>query len=211
MIKKIFSWFMTLALMLVTILALMIFAIPKVLGAVPLTVYTSSMVPIFNPGDLIIVKPLNNDEKEQLDVGDIVTFQPVSGDPTLITHRIIEKQTSTNGIKFVTLGDANGSEDDPIISDQVMAKYLYKIPYMGKFTYSGGSNPMMFYGIACLFIVFGFVTMLLPGDKKKKKSKDENNEDNRDKENVKEIDENENVHSLPDLDNSLSFKNPYSS
>ena len=62
-------------------------AIPRIIGAVPLTVLSGSMVPTFNPGDLIVTLPVDN-AREEIKRGDIVTFQPESGVSTLITHQI---------------------------------------------------------------------------------------------------------------------------
>jgi len=118
--------------MIVSTLALMMVVIPKILDASPLTVYTGSMGPTFNPGDLIVVKPLSDKDKEGLDVGDVITFQPVSGDPTLITHRIIEKRSSNKGVSFITQGDANGVADEPLKKRPIMASFCRKILYHQK-------------------------------------------------------------------------------
>ena len=178
MLNRVFSILMTILLMVVTTLALMIVVIPKVLGGAPLTVFTGSMVPTFYPGDLIIVKPLTEADKEHLKVGDIISFMPNPGDPTMVTHRIIEKRSSSKGTTYITLGDANGKQDEPMGFEQIRAKYLYRIPWMGHVTFSGGVKTNTFYMIAGGFVLAGIVTMFVPTERKKKnkKSKDKLNE-----------------------------------
>lgn len=107
------------------------FIIPRIIGAVPLTVLSGSMTPTFNPGDLIITMPVNN-AKEEVKRGDIITFQPESGVSTLITHRVVSTGFTIDGdILFITKGDANSSQDAAILEEQVMGEYLYRIPYIG--------------------------------------------------------------------------------
>lgn len=111
------------------ILILAAVVVPRIIGAVPLTVLTGSMVPKFNPGDLIITMPVDGDEVK---TGDIITFQPESANPLLITHRVVSTGFTVSGEKvIVTKGDANDANDPSIIPDQVMGKYIYHIPYLG--------------------------------------------------------------------------------
>ena len=92
-------------------------SIPQVLGGTTLTVLTGSMQPAINPGDIVAVFPVYPSD---LRTGDIVTFQPSSGDPTLITHRIV----AANGATFVTRGDANTANDPELIADQIQGRVV---------------------------------------------------------------------------------------
>src|SRR5699024_1764038 len=65
-------------------LAVLLAVVPRLLGGEALTVLTGSMQPTYSPGDVVVSVP-----QEEYQVGDVVTFQPVSGDPTLVTHRIV--------------------------------------------------------------------------------------------------------------------------
>ncbi len=107
-------------------LAAAVAVVPRVLGGSALTVLTGSMEPTYSPGDMVISAP-----EDRYSIGDVVTFQPVSDDPTLITHRIVAVSEGTDGAEYVTRGDANGSDDDPIVADQVMGSVRYSIPYLG--------------------------------------------------------------------------------
>jgi len=123
------SW---LAIALVAAVVLAVVAIPRLIGAVPLTVLTGSMVPTYRPGDIVVVQPIPANE---LAIGDTVTFQPVSGDPTLNTHRIVHIENE-NGIvtSVTTRGDANNSDDPPIVPEQIQGRVIYSVPLVGHLT-----------------------------------------------------------------------------
>ena len=73
-------------LVLVIALAALVIVIPKVAGAIPMTVLTSSMEPGLPPGTLIIVKPI---DPAALAINDVATYQIESGKRGVITHRIV--------------------------------------------------------------------------------------------------------------------------
>lgn len=117
-------------------LAIALAVVPRVLGGEALTVLTGSMQPTYSPGDVVVSVP-----QDSYAVGDVVTFQPVSGDPTLITHRIVAVQLGgPEGTSYVTRGDANGADDDPIKAEQVMGEVLYHVPYVGHLSLAAGEH-----------------------------------------------------------------------
>lgn len=111
-------------------LALMLIVVPKVTGSIPLTVLTSSMEPGLPPGTLVIVKPI---DPKDIVIGDIVTYQIESGVPGVITHRVIDIATSSNGDRtFIFQGDNNDAPDEnPVLPVQIQGKVWYSIPYAG--------------------------------------------------------------------------------
>lgn len=111
--------------------------VPLIIGAVPLTVLTGSMQPTIRPGDVVVSAPV---EAAQLSVGDVVTFQPISDDPTLITHRIRSMSAGDSGVRVITRGDANSADDPEISADQVRGRVLYTVPYVGWVTNLVGGN-----------------------------------------------------------------------
>lgn len=116
-------------------LALAVAVVPRALNGAPLTVLTGSMEPTYSPGDMVISVP-----QENYAIGDVVTFQPVSGDPTLVTHRVVGVSQSLDSIEYITQGDANGAQDDPIVAEQVMGKVIYHLPYVGHLANTVGNN-----------------------------------------------------------------------
>lgn len=107
-------------------LAVALAVVPRVMGGAALTVLSGSMEPTYSAGDMVVSVP-----QERYAIGDVVTFQPEPGDPTLITHRIVTVRDTPQGIGYVTRGDANGADDAPIVAEQVMGKVIYAVPYIG--------------------------------------------------------------------------------
>lgn len=107
--------------------------VPNIFGYSPVTVQTDSMVPEFNPGDLLIVKKCEDNTK--LNVGDIITYKFVLNDrQALNTHRIIEVIHAGELIKYKTKGDNEDQEDiNAVISLDVVGEYTgTKLAGMGK-------------------------------------------------------------------------------
>lgn len=114
----------------VVALAAVVLVIPKLGGGVPLTVLTNSMSPTAPPGTLIVVFPVDTDD---IAVGDVITYQIRSGDPDVVTHRVVGVSSpDDDGPRFITQGDNNANPDpDPVRSVQVQGRVAYSIPYLG--------------------------------------------------------------------------------
>ncbi|HEY4558032.1 MAG TPA: signal peptidase I [Enteractinococcus sp.] len=150
------------------LLVLAVTVIPKVLGGAGLAVLSGSMEPTYSPGDMVISVP-----QEDYAIGDVVTFQPVSGDPTLVTHRIVGHRGGDHGVSYVTRGDANANEDDPIVHAQIMGKVIYHVPYVGYVTQAFGEHRSLLIGIAATGL-FGYaayaISFGLIQDRRRKRS-----------------------------------------
>ena len=75
------------------------------------SVATGSMQPTLDINDIIIVKIT-----EDVKVGDIITYREEND---FITHRVISNNKDT----FVTKGDYNNTEDNPIDTSKIVVKY----------------------------------------------------------------------------------------
>lgn len=106
--------------------------VPRATGAVPLNVLTGSMRPTVAPGSVVVVRAV---ELDDLEVGDVITFQPRSGDAAVVTHRIVGISHSANDTTFTTKGDNNGAADpEPVRFEQVRGKVWYTVPFVGHLT-----------------------------------------------------------------------------
>ncbi|WP_309108611.1 signal peptidase I [Arthrobacter sp.] len=121
------SWMLLLAIV-ALIVAMM--GLPRATGATPYTVLTGSMRPTMPPGTLVVSKPV---EAEELKVGDAITYQLRSGEPDVVTHRIISvSQTLGGETLFTTQGDANPHPDEnPVKAAQIRGVVWYGIPFAG--------------------------------------------------------------------------------
>lgn len=105
--------------------------VPTVSGATPYTVLTGSMAPALEPGTLIVVRPVG---AEQVAVGDVVTYQLRSGEPEVVTHRVVSVGVNGDGERiFRTRGDANSVADETWVrSVQLRGEVWYSLPHLGR-------------------------------------------------------------------------------
>lgn len=110
--------------------AFFLVVLPLLLGAQSFTVLTGSMRPALEPGHLIAVRAAPID---RIMVGDVVTYQLRSGEPEVVTHRVVGVGTDGHGERvLVTRGDANDIVDpEPVRAVQVRGVMLYGLPALG--------------------------------------------------------------------------------
>lgn len=104
--------------------------IPRLAGATPYTVLTDSMRPTLPPGTLVVVKPVAIDH---IGIGDIVTYQLKSGQPAVVTHRVVSLGFNAKHERILqTKGDANKSADPKgVVAGQVRGRVWYAVPLLG--------------------------------------------------------------------------------
>lgn len=104
--------------------------LPRIGGGTPYTILTGSMRPSMPPGTLVVVRPV---PATTIRVGDVVTYQLVSGDPTVVTHRVVSIGIDGKGERHFTMqGDANNTADSKsVMSVQVKGVRWYSVPYLG--------------------------------------------------------------------------------
>jgi len=135
--------------------------LPKVLGAVPLTILSGSMAPTMPAGALAVVRPVDATHAQ---VGDVLSYQAEPDEPTLVTHRVIAVSRNAHGDVSLTLqGDANSAPDEqPVRPDQVQGTVVYAVPYFGwvanRLNVGAGANYA--HGAAYALIAVGALRML---------------------------------------------------
>lgn len=96
-----------------------------------MAVLTNSMKPIYERGDAVLVRHLEDSEKEKLKKGDIIVF---TYNKRMVLHRIVNISYDSNGNRiYKTKGDNLDQEDAWYVKDSdITAKYIltiYKIGY----------------------------------------------------------------------------------
>ena len=95
-------------------------------------ILTPSMEPEYSVGEMVFVKLENADN---INVGDVITFNPSSGSDAYLTHRVTQKFENYEGSGvtcFRTKGDANDSEDSFLIDEKrVIGVVKFGIPKLG--------------------------------------------------------------------------------
>ncbi|MGN6252461.1 MAG: signal peptidase I [Marmoricola sp.] len=111
-------------------LILLAVAVPRLGGATPYVVLTGSMRPMMPPGTLVVVRPVR---ARDIGVGDVVTYQLRSGEPAVVTHRVVSVRVDRHGRRsFLTQGDSNPSPDAAAVRPvQVKGLRWYSVPYAG--------------------------------------------------------------------------------
>lgn len=138
-----------------------------------MAVLSGSMSPTFNVYDMIVDKTVNPND---LRIGDVITM---SEGNALVTHRIVKIEEKDGKKYFITRGDANNVEDQSLVTiEQVQAKYLFRIPYIGLIL-SKIRGPI---GIGIVWAVFIFFAMaeIIPEILKVKKKDAEATKENKD-------------------------------
>lgn len=120
----------TVALVLVSAVALLGVVFPLLLGAQTYTVLTGSMRPGLEPGTLIAVRTV---DAADIRIGDVITFQLRSGEPEVATHRVVAVGVDGTGDRvFMTRGDANDTTDrEPVRAVQIRGVLVYAVPWLG--------------------------------------------------------------------------------
>lgn len=126
--RMVLCWMFILATLAVLASAVLV---PRLAGATPYTVLTGSMRPNYPPGTLVVDKPV---AAEDVQVGDVVTYQLVSGEPTVVTHRVIGIGAAPDGDpQFLFQGDANDTPDAAAVQpEQLRGRLWYAVPYVGR-------------------------------------------------------------------------------
>ncbi|NOV97940.1 signal peptidase I [Isoptericola halotolerans] len=137
--------------------------VPRVAGATPYTVATGSMEPTLGPGTLAVVRPVDT---AAVATGDVLTYQLRSGEPTVVTHRVVGLGTTAGGERtFVTRGDANEVADvTPVRAVQVRGTLWYAVPWLGHVSsLASGQQRQALGGIVAVGL-FGYAGWLLAGE-----------------------------------------------
>lgn len=110
-------------------IAVAVVALPALVGGTAMTVLTQSMEPGLPPGTLVVIKPTPVDD---IRVGDVITYQIRSGDPAVVSHRVVSKTYAGGEVTFMTKGDNNSAADpDPVQPAQIRGTLWYSLPLLG--------------------------------------------------------------------------------
>jgi len=95
------------------------------LGVRPSLISGNSMNPTLYPGDVVITRFI---PAEQVQVGDVIRFHRDGID---VVHRVKEVQSNGSAPVFITRGDNNNVDDEPVMADQLQGKVILTIPKIG--------------------------------------------------------------------------------
>lgn len=118
---------------LMAVVAILTLLVPAVLGLQRYAILGGSMEPAIPLGALVVVQPTNIDDVQ---AGNVITFQLESGKPAVATHRVVGEGLTGEGERLlVTQGDANDTPDiDLVRAEQVRGVVRYALPLLGWMT-----------------------------------------------------------------------------
>ncbi|WP_240937852.1 signal peptidase I [Nocardioides sp. JQ2195] len=156
-VGRVLAWLVILGVVAALVVAVLV---PRVAGATPYTILTGSMQPSYPPGTLVVVRPADVGD---IGVGSVITYQLESGEPTVVTHRVVSSGVNGKGeVEFRTQGDANGTPDElPVRPVQVRGELWYSVPFIGHVNnwLSGKERQMAVYVVAGLLL--GYAAFML--------------------------------------------------
>ena len=118
----------------IVVFALIVIGTPKLLTKIlhseyPIaSVTSSSMWPVIKRGDIVFIKGVEG--KGDIKLGDIVVYKNENG---FTIHRVVRMDEET----FVTRGDANNIDDQPVKYEELLGKTInirnkpLRLPYLG--------------------------------------------------------------------------------
>ncbi|WP_160004453.1 signal peptidase I [Nocardioides sp. AX2bis] len=144
------SWVLAAVVLAIVVLAVIV---PRVAGAEPYTVLTGSMTPAYPPGSMVVVRP-----SDDIVVGDAVTYQLESGEPAVVTHRVVGIGYDGEGDRSYTLqGDANEEPDsEQVRPEQIRGEVWYSLPWVGHLgvLVTPGQHQLLVYVAAGAFFAY---------------------------------------------------------
>jgi len=117
------------ALVLLVLAAVFLVLLPAVFSSRLAVVYSGSMKPEMPVGAVAWMAPV---DPAEIEVGDIIAFNPPSQPDVTVSHRVIEVIKGET-LAFSTKGDANEDPDwDIVPADHVLAKVTFSMPNLGR-------------------------------------------------------------------------------
>ena len=96
------------------------------LGVNPTVIYSGSMSPTYEVGDIVLIEDTSFSEIQE---GDVIQF--VRDNVTMI-HRVVDAYSEDDQSVFITQGDANDHPDsNPVLAPYVTGKAVFTIPKIG--------------------------------------------------------------------------------
>jgi signal peptidase len=144
--------------------------VPRIGGATPYTVLTSSMTPRMPPGTLVVVKPRPVDH---IGIGDVITYQLESGKPAVVTHRVVAIGANAKGeLSFTTRGDANDADDaKPVLPAQVRGVHWYHVPYLGYLNTLVTAKERQTALFAVVALLLGYAAHMFAGEARERRAR----------------------------------------
>jgi signal peptidase I len=142
----------------------------KVFQFKPYTVITESMEPVINVGDMAIVTNPTNKKLDNLQAGDIITFEAdidYNGTKEVVTHFVFSVSENSQGERIIRTNRYGSTTADPwVLRDQdILGVYAFRIPWIGNLV-NFIKSPYGIAAIAVNVLVIGGIIYIVKTGKK---------------------------------------------
>ena len=110
---------------LILLVAVCAIGLPRLFGMNEFNVLTGSMSPTYPVGTLVFVQ---SKDPYSIRAGEVVSVV-MNEDLDILTHRVVSNNYDEKTL--TTRGDANNSDDSPVLYDNVVGVVVFSIPYVG--------------------------------------------------------------------------------
>lgn len=171
-VKKIWNTVTTVLVVAVVLFALLLIGV-RLIGWQVFTVLSGSMEPEYHVGSLIYVKTIADEDKDEIEVGDDITF--MLDEDTVATHRVVEVVPDENDptvIRFRTKGIANDAVDGSLVHyKNVIGTPVFTIPKLGYVASYIQNPPGMYIAMAggAILLILVFLPDIFEEEPKKKR------------------------------------------
>ena len=149
-------------LIIIGVLVVITFLLPRVFGIIPFVVLSGSMEEQIKTGAIAYAD--TRAKVEDVKVGDVIVFKV---DNEYVTHRVIAINDDNT---FTTKGDANQTEDlAPVRFEDFKGQTIFSIPYLGYLLSKIQTRTGTF--ILCLIVGLNLVYMIFSSDEDKENKK----------------------------------------
>ena len=129
--------------------------IPNLFGYKVFAIVSGSMEPTINIGDVIIVQEV---KKEDLKVGDIITFKESDNTQATVTHRIVNITERNEETMYETRGDHNNTNDEKLVKYQdIEGIYKLKIEKIGNTFMKFKSGTFVIIVIIAGYLIYSII------------------------------------------------------
>ncbi|HEX2893137.1 MAG TPA: signal peptidase I [Marmoricola sp.] len=158
--RQCLSWLLILAIGAVVLAAVIV---PRLGGATPYVIETGSMRPGMPPGTVVVVRPVT---PRDIGVGSVITYQLESGQPAVVTHRVVGQGIDGAGqVRFRTQGDANNAVDAGWVRPvQIKGARWYAVPLIGYVTTLITPGLRQALLTVTISVLFGYAAMMFAAD-----------------------------------------------
>lgn len=149
-------------LIVIGVLVVITFLLPRIFGIIPFVVLSGSMEDQIKTGAIAFAD--TSAKVADVKVGDVIVFKV---DNEYVTHRVIAINDDNT---FTTKGDANQTEDlSPVRFEDFEGQTIFSIPYLGYIISKIQTRMGTF--ILCLIVGLNLVYMIFSTDEEKEKKK----------------------------------------